>query len=110
MRWKLQAFAAAFVSLCLGSAPASADTPLVYITGYAEPGATADGTPVGPNVAACPPDWAFGTVVRVQLADGPHTIVCHDRYSALLSPRIDLWWPTPADCFAHTGYFPVTFG
>src|SRR5690242_20072263 len=98
--------------ILLGSAPESAyaDSSLMYVTGYAEPGITADGTPVGPDVAACPPDWPFGTVVSVQFEDGPRIVICHDRYATFLSPRVDVWWPTASACFTHTGVYAVDVG
>ena len=112
MTWITRLALGVGLTLMCGSAPESAyaDSSLMYVTGYAEPGITADGTPVGPDVAACPPDWPFGTVVSVQFEDGPRTVVCHDRYAAFLSPRVDVWWPTASACFTHTGVYPVDVG
>lgn len=78
---------------------ASAQTLLV--TGYDDTGTTADGTAAGPGVAACPASWAFGTTFTVE---GYGTWTCHDRYSARLSDRVDLWFGTDAECYQVTRY------
>ena len=74
----------------------------MLVTGYDEVGTTADGTPTGPGVAACPAWMPFDTVVTLE---GVGEVVCHDRYRADLSDRIDVWEPTDAACFALTGYY-----
>jgi hypothetical protein len=108
MRWILRlAFSVGLI--LLGSVPASAASDLQYVTGYTCPpycGATADGTPAGPGVAACPPWQAFGTPVLIHFPDGDVAAICHDRGP----DHVDLFWPTLAETYQHTGWFPIEVG
>jgi 3D (Asp-Asp-Asp) domain-containing protein len=110
MKWKLRAFAAAFVSLCVVNAPASAgaDGDPMFVTGYTcQPycGATASGEPVGPGAAACPPDVDFGTQLMIEDVG---IVTCLDRYAPSLSRRVDVWMPTVEACYAITGWHNVS--
>lgn len=78
---------------------------LMLVTGYILPGSTADGTPVGPGVAACPAWMPFGTALNV---DGFGSVVCHDRYADGQGDLIDVWVPTLAEAYAVTGYRMIT--
>ena len=59
---------------------------------------------------ACPSWMPFGTVARVYADDGSvfGDFTCHDRFSASLSDRLDLFLPTVQACYAETGYHAVT--
>lgn len=93
------ALALAAVLACLPLA-ARAEGGTIFVTGYVEVGTTADGTPTGPGVAACPPGWMGRTLA----IEGVGTVVCHDAYASWLSPRVDVWLPTVEACYAVTGY------
>lgn len=41
------------------------------------------------RVAACPPNFKFGTVLQIEGI--PHPVVCRDRGGAIKGKRIDLW-------------------
>ena len=112
MRWLFRASAAALTCM-LWAAPAKADwnppaqtlnNPNIWVTGYTCPpycAPTADGTPVGPGSAACPPQWAFGTRV---LIEGVGMVTCNDIYADYLTTRIDVFEPDDNACYAITGY------
>lgn len=114
MRW-ITAWAFGVGLILLASGRANASGSVQFVTGYTcdvahgQPycGATASGAMVGPGMAACPPNFAFGTPILVHFPDGDATFVCTDRGPV---DHWDLWWPTLADCYAHTGYFAVEVG
>lgn len=94
--------------------PAQAQTTMWYVTGYTcdpthgQPycGRMSDGMTVYLGAAACPNSMMhhMGTV---HFQDQDLLIVCRDTYAAYLSQRVDVWWPTIPDCYAHTGVFPI---
>jgi peptidoglycan DL-endopeptidase CwlO len=88
-----------FVSPPLASAPPAAGsgggrTLTVTITGYALPGRTATGIPVGWGVAAVDPSVIpLGTHISVP---GYGDAVAADVGGAIVGSRVDLWFPTVA--------------
>lgn len=81
-----------------------------YVTGYTCPpycAATSDDTPINEGVAACP-SWWTGRQLQIDFPDGSRIVTCHDTYASWLSPRVDVFWWSLADCYSHTGYFNVT--
>ena len=118
MRWLLGLALGVGLTFAFGSARASADSSYQYVSGYTcdpahgQPycGATASGVQVGPGAAACPPGLPFGTPIVVHFPaelGGDAAFVCWDRGPV---DHWDLFWPTIADCFAHTGVYPVDVG
>ncbi len=80
------------------------DAPTIYVTGYALPGRTASGAPVGPGVAACPRWMEFGT--RLQLSGKVElAVTCLDRYAGWLTDRVDVWVRFSREAFAITGMY-----
>lgn len=73
---------------------------MVFVTGYAQAGVTASGVHTHAGTAACPPDVAFGTRLAIE---GIGQVVCEDAYAPWLSPRVDVYFPTVAECYAITG-------
>jgi 3D (Asp-Asp-Asp) domain-containing protein len=112
LRWLFKALTAA-LTILLWATPARADWDpptltaggsSIWVTGYTCPpycAPTADGTPVGPGSAACPPNWAFGTRV---LIEGVGLVTCNDLYEDDLSTRIDVFEPDDDACYQITGW------
>ena len=97
-------------SPAITSVPAITPAPAILVTGYTCPpfcAPTADGKPIGPGLAACPPSWPFGTAVDI---DGVGIVTCDDSYDPSLSDRIDVFEASEDDCYLITGlheYFAV---
>lgn len=70
----------------------------ISVTGYVLPGTTADGSPVGRGVAACPSVFPFGTVLDVERVG---LVTCHDRTRDDLWV-VDCWVPTVQEAYALT--------
>jgi 3D (Asp-Asp-Asp) domain-containing protein len=88
--------------------PEAFEPTAIWVTGYTCPpycDPTADGTPVGPGSAACPPWWLFGTRVNIE---GIGTVTCNDLYDPTLGPRIDVFEPDDDACYQITGWHYFT--
>lgn len=93
------------IGLVINAVAARAET--IQVTGYSTPSdwTTADRTPLGPGIAACPAWMRFGTVLEI---DGVGLVTCHDRTPG--NPQlIDVWFDRVADCFAVTGIRTYTY-
>lgn len=109
--WTLPAMADAPSSF-IDSPSVLTDNPAIFVTGYTCPpycAPTADGMPVGPGSAACPPSWPFGTEVAI---DGVGLVRCDDIYDSTLTERIDVFELTEDDCYQITGWheYSATLG
>ena len=81
-----------------GTTPQSGSTMTVSVTAYSLPGYTSSGLPVGWGVAAVDTSLIpFGTRFFVP---GYGETVAADRGTAIIGPRIDIWFPTLAQAQA----------
>ena len=81
-----------------GAVPSPGQTMTVSVTAYSMPGYTSSGLPVGWGVAAVDTSLIpFGTRFFVP---GYGETVAADRGTAIMGPRIDIWFPTLAQAQA----------
>lgn len=78
-----------------------------WVTGYDERGYTASGAYTGWGVAAT--DTSVIPMYSTFQVRGLGTYTALDTGGAVVGRHVDLWWPTAAQCFSHTGWYFVRF-
>jgi len=74
----------------------------ILVTGYsstvdqcdADPFTTASGTKVHLGTMACPPQYPFGTKIKIE---GVGNFVCEDRGGAIKGNHFDMWFPSRSE-------------
>lgn len=77
----------------------------ILVTGYSstvdqcdgDPFTTASGTRVHKGTIACPPQYPFGTKIKI---DGMGTYVCEDRGGAIKGNHFDMWFTSRGEALA----------